>query len=173
MAFAAGEKRSWLAAQGLRFFPIVGWAERGGGRALGPGNSVPRFHIVWGTGPALVEVFARRLRAAVSQGRATIRFRHRVDGLTSTHGVIDGVRGAVLEPSDAPRGEPSSRGALGEFELNAQAVIIASGGIGGNADLVRANWPNASGRRLCAWSPACRPMSTGACSRSRKTPAPE
>ena len=145
VAFAAGEKRSWLAAQGLRFFPIVGWAERGGGLALGPGNSVPRFHIVWGTGPALVEAFARRLRAAVLQRRATFRFRHRVDGLTSTHGVIDGVRGAILEPDDAPRGEPSSRGALGEFELNAQAVIIASGGIGGNADLVRAHWPKRLG----------------------------
>ena len=131
--------------KGIRFFPIVGWAERGAGRALGPGNSVPRFHIVWGTGPALVEAFARRLRVAVSQGRVAFRFRHRVDGLTSTHGVIDGVRGAILEPSDAPRGEPSSRGALGEFELNAQAVIVASGGIGGNADLVRANWPKRLG----------------------------
>ena len=60
--FAAGEKRSWLRARGLKIFPLVGWAERGGYGAQGHGNSVPRFHITWGTGPAIVEIFARRLR---------------------------------------------------------------------------------------------------------------
>src|ERR1700739_153548 len=60
--FAAGEKRSWLRARGLKVFPLVGWAERGGYDAQGHGNSVPRFHIAWGTGPALVEIFARQLR---------------------------------------------------------------------------------------------------------------
>ncbi|MBV9569361.1 MAG: FAD-binding dehydrogenase [Hyphomicrobiales bacterium] len=145
VAFAAGEKRAWLISQGLRFFPIVGWAERGGGNALGPGNSVPRFHIIWGTGPALVEAFARRVQEAASRGHVSFKFRHRVDGLTSTHGVIDGVRGAILEPSNAARGEPSSRTALREFELRAQAVILASGGVGGNPDLVRASWPNRLG----------------------------
>ena len=56
--FAAGEKRAWLRKRGVRFFPIVGWAERGGYTATGHGNSVPRFHITWGTGPGLVEPFA-------------------------------------------------------------------------------------------------------------------
>ena len=60
--FAAGEKRSWLRERGLQTFPVVGWAERGGYDARGHGNSVPRFHITWGTGPAIVEIFARRLR---------------------------------------------------------------------------------------------------------------
>ena len=60
--FAAGEKRSWLRDRGLKIFPLVGWAERGGYGAQGHGNSVPRFHITWGTGPAIVEIFARRLR---------------------------------------------------------------------------------------------------------------
>ena len=143
--FAAGEKRSWLHAQGMRFFPIVGWAERGGHLATGPGNSVPRFHITWGTGPGVVEPFERRVRDAVERGLVELRFRHRVDGLTRTGGAIDGVRGAVLEPSDVPRGVKSSRVEVGDFELRAQAVVVTAGGIGANHDLVRRNWPERLG----------------------------
>src|SRR5690625_6109007 len=69
LQFAAGEKRPWLRAMGLRFFPVVGWAERGDGRAEGHGNSVPRFHITWGTGPGVVEPFVRRLEAHRAAGR--------------------------------------------------------------------------------------------------------
>jgi predicted oxidoreductase len=138
---AAGEKRAWLHAQGVRFFPIVGWAERGGYNAGGPGNSVPRFHIVWGTGPGVLAPFVRRVWAAERRGLVRFRFRHRVSELTVEGGVVTGVRGEVLEPSDAPRGQASSRVAVGTFALRAQAVIIASGGIGGNPDLVRQNWP--------------------------------
>ncbi|MFC4942653.1 FAD-binding dehydrogenase [Pseudonocardia sp. GCM10023141] len=144
--FAAGEKRPWLHAMGVRWFPIVGWAERGGGLADGHGNSVPRFHVTWGTGPALVEPFERRVRAAVAKGLVEFRFRHRVDGLTVTDGIVDGVRGAVLEPSSAARGTASSRVETGEFELHAGAVIVTSGGIGANHDLVRANWPARLGK---------------------------
>jgi predicted oxidoreductase len=139
--WAAGEKRAWLHAQGVRFFPIVGWAERGGYNAGGPGNSVPRFHIVWGTGPGVLAPFVRRVRAAARRGLVRFRFRHRVSELTVEGGVVTGVRGEVLEPSDAPRGQASSRVAVGTFALRAQAVIIASGGIGGNPGLVRQNWP--------------------------------
>jgi len=139
--WAAGEKRAWLHAMGVRWFPIVGWAERGGYAGDGPGNSVPRFHLTWGTGPAVVEPFARRVRAAVDAGLVTFRFRHQVDGLTLTDGRVDGVRGTVLEPADTPRGVASSRTGVGEFELHAGAVIVTSGGIGGNPELVRATWP--------------------------------
>jgi uncharacterized protein len=139
--FAAGEKRSWLHSHGVRFFPVVGWAERGGYLADGHGNSVPRFHVTWGTGPGIVEPFERRVRAAVARGRVELRFRHRVDALVVTDGVVTGVRGAVLEPSDAPRGRASSRVETGTFELAAQAVIVTSGGIGANHDLVRSLWP--------------------------------
>ena len=141
--FAAGEKRSWLRARGLQTFPLVGWAERGGYGALGHGNSVPRFHITWGTGPAIVDVFARRL---VDEPRVRFAHRHRVDELVISDGAVVGVRGSVLEPSDAPRGAPSSRNIIGEFEFRASAVIVASGGIGGNHDLVRKNWPARMGR---------------------------
>ncbi|MDT5221358.1 MAG: uncharacterized protein QOF15_3463 [Mycobacterium sp.] len=141
--FAAGEKRSWLRARGLKIFPLVGWAERGGYDAQGHGNSVPRFHITWGTGPALVEIFARQLR-----NRPNVRFayRHQVDRLIVESDAVTGVRGTVLEPSDEPRGVPSSRKAVGKFEFRASAVIVTSGGIGANHDLVRKNWPRRMGR---------------------------
>ncbi len=139
--FAAGEKRAWLRGLGVRFFPVVGWAERGGGLADGHGNSVPRFHLTWGTGPGVLEPFVRRLRTAVADGRVRVAFRHRVDALTTTDGRVDGVRGAVLEPSDAARGTAGSRVAVGEFHLRAGAVVLAAGGIGGDHDRVRAAWP--------------------------------
>jgi hypothetical protein len=143
--FAAGEKRAWLHAQGMRWFPVVGWAERGGYSATGHGNSVPRFHVTWGTGPGVLESFLRRVKAAQASGLVDIRFRHRVTGLTRSGGAIDGVEGEVLEASPAGRGEESSRVATGSFSLKAQAVIVASGGIGGNHDLVRRNWPQRLG----------------------------
>src|SRR6478672_6995975 len=115
--FAAGEKRTWLRQQGLKIFPIVGWAERGGYLATGHGNSVPRFHVTWGTGPGVLEPFVRRVRDAQSRGLVTFRFRYRVTGLSRTGGVIDGVEGDVLEPSDAARGTASSRGVVGSFAL--------------------------------------------------------
>ncbi|HEY7833071.1 MAG TPA: FAD-binding dehydrogenase [Ktedonobacterales bacterium] len=141
VAFAAGEKRSWLHHQGVRFFPIVGWAERGGYDASGPGNSVPRFHVTWGTGPGVLAPFVRRARQAVRRGTLSLRFRHRVNALTVTGGTVDGVSGDILEPSAAARGAPSSRVVVGDFTLRAQAVIVTSGGIGANHDLVRRNWP--------------------------------
>ncbi|MGK5172584.1 FAD-binding dehydrogenase [Geodermatophilus sp. CPCC 205761] len=157
LQFAAGEKRAWLREQGVGFFPIVGWAERGGYTATGHGNSVPRFHIVWGTGPGLVEPFARRVRAAVDRGLVELRFRHRVDELVVDDGVVTGVRGGVLEPSDVARGEASSRTQVADFEIAAQAVVVTSGGIGGNHDLVRQNWPARLGpapQRLLSGVPA-------------------
>ena len=141
VAFAAGEKRDWLRAMGHRIFPIVGWAERGGYDAMSHGNSVPRFHVTWGTGPGIVEPFERRAREAEANGNLSFRFRHRVDALSITGGTVDGVTGAILEPSNVERGKSSSRDIVGEFALRAQAVVVASGGIGGNHDLVRKNWP--------------------------------
>ncbi|GGZ31946.1 FAD-binding dehydrogenase [Streptomyces avidinii] len=155
--FAAGEKRSWLHAQGVRFFPVVGWAERGGYDANGHGNSVPRFHITWGTGPGLVEPFERRVRAGVARGLVRFAFRHRVTGLSATAGAVDTVTGEILQPSDAVRGTASSREATGTFSLRAQAVIVTSGGIGGNHDLVRAQWPDRLGtppQRMLSGVPA-------------------
>ncbi|RWQ16625.1 FAD-binding dehydrogenase [Mesorhizobium sp.] len=145
VGFAAGEKRSWLMHRGLKFFPVVGWAERGGGNAIGHGNSVPRFHITWGTGPGVLEPFAQRVREAQKRGLISFKFRHRVNELTRTGAVVTGVRGDILQPSAVERGHKSSREISGDFELHAQAVIVASGGIGANHQLVRENWPQRLG----------------------------
>ena len=145
LEFAATEKREWLRALGIKFFPVVGWAERGGYTANGHGNSVPRFHIVWGTGPGILEPFIRKVRAGVGSGLVTLAFRRRADELIVEGGAVVGVRGAILAPDDAERGAPSNRDFVTDFEYRASAVIVASGGIGGNHDLVREQWPKRLG----------------------------
>ena len=139
--FAAGEKRSWIAERGIRLTPLVGWAERGDLRADGHGNSVPRFHVAWGTGTGVVAPFVDSAHRAAEAGLLTFLHRHRVDEIVVTGGTVTGVRGAVLAPDDAPRGAPSNREVTADFELSAQAVIVTTGGIGGNHDLVRRYWP--------------------------------
>jgi predicted oxidoreductase len=143
--WAAGEKRDWLASKGVGLMPSVGWAERGGGDSLGHGNSVPRFHLTWGTGPGVVMPFVELVRAAAAEGLVQFAFRHRVDELRVSAGAVQGVSGSVLEPSAVARGEASSRTVVGEFSASASAVIIASGGIGHNFDLVRKHWPKRMG----------------------------
>lgn len=139
--FAAGEMRPWLYQMGLRWFPVVGWAERGGSDAMGHGNSVPRFHITWGTGPGVLEHFVRRCREHAGAGRLTYLFRHQVDRLDMQDGAAVGVSGTQLAPDPAPIGAQTNRTPVGDFRINADAVIVASGGIGGNFDLIRKIWP--------------------------------
>ncbi|WP_442581080.1 FAD-binding dehydrogenase [Mesorhizobium sp. ASY16-5R] len=139
--FAAGEMRPWLHAQGMRWFPVVGWAERGGGQAHGHGNSVPRFHLTWGTGPGVLEPFVRRVREHAAKGLIALKFRHRASRIVKINGAVTGVAGEVLEPSTAERGQKSGRTVIRDFEFAAGAVLITSGGIGGDFDLVRKNWP--------------------------------
>jgi len=146
LEFAAGEKRAWLASLGVRFFPVVGWAERGGGLATGHGNSVPRFHIVWGTGPGILAPFLRKVEALKAEGTLRVLLRHRVEEVLVEGGKAVGVAGAVLEEDPKPRGAPSSRQAVGGFRFLAQAVVLATGGIGANLDLVRRHWPARMGR---------------------------
>lgn len=156
--FAAGEMRPWLHAMGLRWFPVVGWAERGGALAHGHGNSVPRFHVTWGVGPGVLAPFIARLRAHEAAGRVKILHRRRVDGLMVQDGAATGAHGAILADDPAPRGAPTTRATVGEFELSADAVIVASGGIGGDLDRVRARWPVArlgpAPRRMVCGVPA-------------------
>jgi uncharacterized protein len=141
VAFASGGMRPWLHGLGLRWFPVVGWAERGGGAAHGHGNSVPRFHITWGTGPGVIEPFVARVREAAKSAKIRLMFRHKVSRLISGNGEIRGVSGELLAQSDVSRGQESSRAVAGAFEYEADAVIVTSGGIGGNYELVRRNWP--------------------------------
>ncbi|MGX6443398.1 FAD-binding dehydrogenase [Neobacillus sp. K501] len=155
--FASGEKREWLYTMGVRFFPVVGWAERGGYLAEGHGNSVPRFHIVWGTGPGIVKPFEDRVRKAIEAGLVDYRPRHRVNELITENGAVIGVKGSILVPSSASRGEESSREVIGDFEFQGKAVMITSGGIGANFDLIRKNWPERLGeapKRMISGVPA-------------------
>ncbi len=139
--FAAGEMRPWLHAMGMRWWPVVGWAERGGALANGHGNSVPRFHLTWGTGPGVVEPFERRVREHVSKGLTTLKFRHRASKLVKTNGAVTGVAGEILGPTSVARGQQSNRDIVGDFEFSADNVLVTSGGIGGNHELVRKVWP--------------------------------
>ncbi|MCG7627450.1 FAD-binding dehydrogenase [Epibacterium sp. MM17-32] len=141
LEFAASDMRPWLHGLGLRWFPVVGWAERGDGRAEGHGNSVPRFHITWGTGPGVVAPFARRVEAHMTSGRIDARFRHQVSHIIQQGGQIKGVSGEVLAEDTSPIGAQTNRQEVGEFEVYAPSLIVASGGIGGNLEMVRANWP--------------------------------
>jgi hypothetical protein len=148
--FAAGEKLSWIQQNGISLTPVVGWAERGSLRADGHGNSVPRFHVAWGTGTGVVGPFVASAHRAAENGLLTFYHRHRVDELVVTGGTVTGVRGTVLAADDAARGVASSRDAAGppgkaQFELTAQAVIVASGGIGGDQDLCCQYWPERLG----------------------------
>lgn len=142
VAWAADGKREYLRELGLRSLPFVGWAERGSGSATGHGNSVPRFHLTWGTGPEVVRIFAEPVLAAQEAGLVRFAFRHQVDDLVVEDGACVGVRGSVLEADDdLARGLASSREVVGDFELRAPAVVVSSGGIGHNHDLMRQNWP--------------------------------
>lgn len=143
--FAAGAKRPWLRGLGVRLLPVVGWAERGGCFASGHGNSVPRFHIALGTGPGILEPFIRCVKDAESKGQIRLCYRHRVTELICKNGCVQGIHGSVLETDDGQRGMPTSRKAVGEFSLQAQVVIIASGGMGANHALVRRYWPSRLG----------------------------
>lgn len=141
LEFAAGDMRPWLRGLGMRWFPVVGWAERGGELAHGHGNSVPRFHITWGTGPGVIAPFGARVQEHVKAGRISLKHRHRVTALDVTNGAATGVSGDVLGDDDAVRGASTNRDIVGGFALKAGAIVVTSGGIGGNHDLVRKRWP--------------------------------
>jgi predicted oxidoreductase len=127
VARARDEVGEWLKRYGVRFFPVVNWAERG---VYGDGNSVPRFHLTWGTGKAIVDCLWTAL-----QGRdgLEVRFGHRVSELLVTEGRVTGAR--IVDEQRAS-----------EYEVQAASVVVAAGGVGGNLDLVRKHWPPNLGR---------------------------
>lgn len=140
--FATHEMHGYLKGLGLRVLPTIGWAERGSGDASGHGNSVPRFHVTWGTGPEVVRVFREPLLQAEKEGTVEFRFRHRVDDIVVENGRAVGVAGVVLADDPAVRGAASNHDETGAFELRGAGVVIATGGIGGNLDKVRRMWPD-------------------------------
>lgn len=134
---ARDEVGEWLKRYGVRFFPVVNWAERG---VHGDGNSVPRFHLTWGCGKALVDSLWAAIEAHPSRNRLDVRFRTRADRLRVRRGAVAGVR---LVPEDAG---PDGAAATEPTEVSARQVVIAAGGVGGNLDLVRREWPPELGK---------------------------
>lgn len=123
----------WLKARGIRFLPLPGWVERG---LEQPGNSVPRFHVIWGTGRHLIERLLAELLEHPRKAALTLRFAHRVEGLIEEGGRIVGCRG--WRGSDGLDGHDGHDGRA--FEARGDAVIVASGGINGDLDRVRRHW---------------------------------
>lgn len=144
--FATHKKYTYLKEKGVRFFPVVGWAERGAMLPGGYGNSVPRFHITWGTGPGLVEPFKKHVLEARNRGQLTYLARHQVTELIMAEQGVCGVRGNILVQDTAERGKATTRAVVRSFDYYADAVVIASGGIGANLELVRQNWPERLGK---------------------------
>lgn len=144
--FATNEKYGYVSDLGMKFFPIVGWAERGDGNAMGHGNSVPRFHVTWGTGPGVVKPFADSARQAEDDGLLIFKFRHRVTKLLIAYGEVVGVEGDILAVDNKARGEKTNRDVVDSFSIGCSEVVIASGGIGANLELVKKNWPERLGK---------------------------
>lgn len=119
------EVHDWLIGEGLKFMPAVNWVERG---RFGDGNSVPRYHIVWGTARELVRCLAHAMREAGRDGKLTLLHRHRVVSLEREGGRLRGAV-AIDETSGA------------EVHLQAPVVVLATGGINGSHEQCRANWP--------------------------------
>lgn len=143
--FAAFEKEAYLESMGIKLTPILGWAERGGFSASGHGNSVPRFHITWGTGPGLIEPFVNYVLAEEQKGNFRFLERHQVTQLNITDNKITSIKGNILKPSEAERGEPSNREIIDQFKLDTPYLIITTGGIGANHELIKKNWPRRLG----------------------------
>lgn len=139
--FAAAEKYDYLAKLGIKLMFMVGWAERGDGSASGHGNSVPRFHVSWGTGVGVVKPFVEKAYQAERKGLLLFKFRHRVTNLIRRNGAVKGVSGDILAEDDQERGVATNRDVISSFSFYAPHIVIASGGIGGNHELVRENWP--------------------------------
>src|SRR5918911_2192068 len=120
VARAREDVGKWLTEQGVWFFPVVNWAERG---MYSDGNSVPRFHLTWGCGQGLIDAVWGRLQDHPRKGDLDVRFNTRVTELVEEDGRITG---ALLENGN---------------EIAANATVVAAGGIGGNLDLIRKEWP--------------------------------
>lgn len=130
----------WLRGCGLKFFPVVHWVERGLRHA---GNSVPRFHMVWGTGQRLIEALLERIAAHPHKNRLLVLARHRVIELIERGGRIVGVAGEVTGEGE---GSEAINVSTGDFAAEGDAVVVAAGGVCGDLDKVRERWPEGYGQ---------------------------
>lgn len=119
-----GELYCWLKERGIRFLPLPLWVERG---QFGGGNSVPRWHVTWGTGHGLATQLINTLHAHPRRHALTLKFNHRVEQLTMTGRRVDGCMGMTEDTRE-------------DFIVQADAVLVATGGINGSIDRVRQHW---------------------------------
>ena len=118
------EVYGWLRDKGVSFFPVLHWVERGWHQ---PGNSVPRFHMVWGTGHGLMTKLIEKLETHPNRDRLTILFRHKIEGMKITSGSVTGVYGIDEEKNEV-------------YEAEASHTVLAAGGVGGNIDMIKKTW---------------------------------
>ncbi|MDZ4844346.1 MAG: FAD-binding dehydrogenase [Chitinophagales bacterium] len=114
----------WLRKHGISYFPVVHWVERG---MFKPGNSVPRFHMVWGTGYGLATTMMQHLLNHAKKGNLEILFRHKVTDISFTNKKASGLVG-VNEETNEP------------FRIDSDVVVVAAGGMGGNIERVKKQW---------------------------------
>ena len=115
----------FLTHKKIAFLPVVNWAERG---LYAPGNTVPRWHITWGTGFEIIDRLLAALDAHPRRANLEILFDTEVSQLETASGRVLGVRGRRMRDDGAIR-------------VQAEHVVIASGGIcGGDLSKLRANW---------------------------------
>ena len=119
------EVYDWLKNEGVKFMPAVNWVERG---LNGDGNTLPRYHVVWGTSRELVRCMVAALHQANGNGRLTLLHRHRITGLDHAAGKVNGAVAINEETGE-------------EVRFSAPVVVLAMGGINGSHDECRANWP--------------------------------
>lgn len=120
VARARDDVGGWLKQHGVKFFPVVNWAERG---VYGDGNSVPRFHLTWGCGQGMVDGVWGAIQNHPRRSALDVRFHNRV---------------ARIEP---PGLEIVNEETAEQYDVEADAIVIAAGGIGGNVEMVKRNWP--------------------------------
>ncbi|PCI34520.1 MAG: FAD-binding dehydrogenase [Alphaproteobacteria bacterium] len=140
-----GQVHDWIRGLGLKFLPAVQWVERG---LYQPGNSVPRYHIIFGTAQHLITILIARLKEAAKDGHLTLLFNHQVRNLSVRQGQVTGFDGHDLN-TDSP------------FTVEAATTVIATGGIGGNVDKVIQNWSREWGNPPDKILNGCHPTADG------------
>src|SRR5690554_2681132 len=119
------EVHDWLQSEGIQFMPAVNWVERG---LHGDGNSVPRYHVVWGTSRELTRVMIAAMHKAAGDGRLTLLHNHSITGIEQSGGVVTGASGINDKTGE-------------HVQFQASTVVLATGGLNGNHEQTRANWP--------------------------------
>src|SRR5579872_270370 len=115
----------FLSSKQVTFLPVVNWVERG---TYSPGNTVPRWHITWGTGYEIIHRLLSALEAHPQRKNLELLFDTEISAIETANNRATGLRGRSMNSSDV-------------VQISAEHIVIASGGIcGGDLSRLRANW---------------------------------